>query len=73
MAKSMTSCTHMCGKKQYYVYSHCWGGGKDTYIQHNFSGTRRACVRFIKNRGNHGFYFITTISSYDKVVARYGR
>lgn len=56
----------------YHVCSHCWGGGNKTYISRDFSGSRRACQKFIKAHGNHGFYFITSISDLDKVRRRYG-
>ena len=55
----------------FHVCSHCWGG-RETYIEWNFSGTRAACRRFIRARGNHGFYFITQIQDMDKVRRLYG-
>jgi len=59
--------------KPYHVCSHCWAGTKEgTSIEWNFSGTRRQCQRFIRNRGNHGFYFITQIQDLEKVRRRYG-
>lgn len=58
----------------YHVCSQCWGGGsKEPTIEWNFSGTRAACRQFIKGRGNHGFYFITTIQDLAKVRRIYGR
>jgi len=55
----------------HHVCSHCFNGSR-TYIAWNFSGTRWECKKFIRGRGNHGFYFITTISSMDKVQRLYG-
>jgi hypothetical protein len=57
----------------HHVYAHCWAGGRaEPIINWQFSGTRRACQRFIRGRGNHGFYFITTINDLSKVRRRYG-
>ena len=56
----------------HHVCSRCWDGANTNSIQWNFSGTRWACQKFIKARGNHGFYFITTISSMYKVRRIHG-
>lgn len=54
---------------RYHVYSHN-SNGRVGYC--GCSGSRGECKRFIRARGNHGFYFITTIDHPDKVQRRYG-
>lgn len=58
----------MATATKYHVCSH----NAFSPISWCFSGTRAECKRFMRSRGNAAFYFITTMTSMDKIRRRYG-
>ena len=55
-------------KKVFHVWSHNHDGG----VSWLHSGTRAECNHFVRARGNHGFYHVTTIQCPDKARRKWG-